>query len=61
MVRRKSETKWVTPSEMTEPELVREYERAERRRRAGINDVKDLLLEKEIEVRAAGAMMVGLC
>lgn len=61
MVTRKRETKWVTPSEMTEPELVREYERAERRRKAGVHDPKDLMLEREIERRASEAPEVGLC
>lgn len=46
---------------MTEPELVREYERAERRRRAGVHDPKDLMLEREIERRASEAPEVGLC
>lgn len=61
MVKRHGQTLWVDPHEMTQLELVKEYERAERRQRAGIFDPKDLVLKNELVRRSTQAPEVGLC
>lgn len=61
MVQRKGVTQWLEPSQMTEPELIKAFERAERRRRGGIYDPKDELLERELMKRSTQAPEVGLC
>lgn len=53
---------WLRPQEMTEPELVKESERAERRKKAGCWCAKDKELESELLKRAAHTHQeVGLC
>jgi hypothetical protein len=61
LVKRKGEMVWLPAKELTEPELVKEYEKLNRRRKGGVNDVKFLVAERELERRAANSMEVGLC